>query len=39
MDAAMNRVSTIFEIPKRGWVENSALLQRAYFQRKISDFN
>ncbi len=39
MDAAMNYVSTIFEIPKRGWVENSALLQKAYFQRKISEFN
>lgn len=39
MDAAMNHVSTIFEIPKRGWIENSALLQRAYFQRKISEFN
>src|SRR5467141_3357950 len=39
MDAAMNYVSTIFEIPKRGWIENSALLQKAYFQRKISEFN
>ena len=39
MDAAMNYVSTIFEIPKRGWIENSALLQKAYFQREISEFN
>ena len=39
MDAAMNYVSKIFEIPKRGWIENSALLQKAYFQRKISEFN
>lgn len=39
MDSAMNYVSTIFEIPKRGWIENSALLQKAYFQRKISEFN
>jgi len=39
MDAAMNYVSTLFEIPKRGWIENSALLQKAYFQRKISEFN
>src|SRR3989475_11829856 len=39
MDAAMNYVSTIFEIPKRDWIENSALLQKAYFQRKISEFN
>src|SRR2546428_7491268 len=36
MDRAMNYVNTIFEIPKRGWIENSALLQKAYFQRKIS---
>ena len=39
MDAAMNYVSRIFEIPKRGWIENSALLQKAFFQRKISEFN
>ncbi|HEX9240722.1 MAG TPA: hypothetical protein VF910_08755, partial [Candidatus Bathyarchaeia archaeon] len=39
MDAAMHYISTIFEIPKRGWIENSALLQKAYFQRKISEFN
>jgi hypothetical protein len=39
IDAAMNYVATIFEIPKRGWIENSALLQKAYFQRKISEFN
>ncbi|TMI26316.1 hypothetical protein E6H30_03845 [Candidatus Bathyarchaeota archaeon] len=39
MDNAMNHVSNIFEIPKRGWMETSALLQNAYFQRKISQFN
>ena len=39
MDTAMNYVSTIFEIPKSGWIENSAMLQKAYFQRKISEFN
>lgn len=39
MDAAMNYASTIFEIPKHGWIEASALLQKAYFQRKISEFN
>src|SRR5712664_1832602 len=39
MDGAMNHVSRIFEIPKRGWIENSALLQKAYFQRKINEFN
>ena len=39
MDAALNHVSSIFEIPKRGWIETSALLQSAYFQRKISQFN
>ncbi len=39
MDKAMTYVSTIFEIPKRSWIETSALLQKAYFQRKISEFN
>jgi len=39
MDNAMNRVSGIFEIPKRGWMETSMLLQNAYLQRKISEFN
>src|SRR5712691_6690594 len=39
MDSAMNHVSSIFEIPKRGWMETSTLLQNAYFQRKISQFN
>ncbi len=39
MDAAMNYVSKLFEIPKRSWIETSALLQKAYFQRKISEFN
>src|SRR5467141_712126 len=39
VDAAMNYVNKIFEIPKRGWIENSSLLQKAYFQRKISEFN
>jgi len=39
MDSAMNHVSSIFEIPKRAWMETSALLQNAYFQRKISQFN
>src|SRR6266536_2300084 len=36
MDAALNHVGNIFEIPKHGWIETSALLQNAYFQRKIS---
>jgi len=39
MDSTLNYVSTIFEIPKQSWVEASALLKQAYFQRKISDFN
>src|SRR3989442_4962372 len=39
MDGAMNHMSSIFEIPKRGWMETSTLLQNAYFQRKISQFN
>jgi hypothetical protein len=39
MDNAMNHVSSIFEIPKRGWMETSMLLQNAYLQRKIGEFN
>ncbi len=39
MDGAMEHVGRIFEIPKRSWIETSALLQKAYFQRKISEFN
>src|SRR2546422_3661980 len=39
MDNAMKHVSGIFEIPKRGWMETSMLLQNAYLQRKISEFN
>ena len=39
MDNTMNHVSGILEIPKGGWIETSALLQNAYFQRKISQFN
>ena len=39
MDAALNYGGTIFEIPKHSWIEASALLQKAYFQRKISEFN
>ena len=38
MDAALNHVSNIFEIPRHGWIETSALLKNAYFQRKISQF-
>ncbi len=39
MDAALNYACTIFEIPKHSWIQTSALLQKAYFQRKISEFN
>ena len=39
MDSALNYATTIFEIPKRSWIETSDLLQRAYFQRKISQYN
>jgi DNA repair protein NreA len=39
MDSALNYATTILEIPKRSWVETSALLQKAYFQRKISEYN
>lgn len=39
MDSALNYVTTIFEIPKRSWIETSDVLQRAYFQRKINQYN
>ncbi len=39
LDAALNYVGGIFEIPKRSWIETSALLKNAYFQKKISQFN
>jgi len=39
MDAALDYTTTILEIPKRGWIETSDLLQRAYFQRKITEYN
>jgi DNA repair protein NreA len=39
MDAALNYATTIFEIPKKDWIQASALLQKAYFQRKISHYN
>src|SRR5437879_12676636 len=39
MDAAMNYASTIFEIPKRDWIQNSALLQKTYFQPKNRECN
>ena len=39
MDSALNYATTTLEIPKRGWIETSALLQKAYFQKKISEYN
>ncbi len=39
MEAALKYACTILEIPKHSWIETSALLQKAYFQRKISEFN
>ncbi len=39
MEGALNYACTIFEIPKHSWIGTSALLQKAYFQRKISEFN
>lgn len=39
MDSALNYATTIFEIPKRSWIETSDLLQKAYYQRKISQYN
>ena len=39
LDKALNRACTIFEIPKRSWIETSDLLRDAYFQRKLSIYN
>ncbi|HEX4919588.1 MAG TPA: hypothetical protein VFV92_02485, partial [Candidatus Bathyarchaeia archaeon] len=39
MDAALNYATTILEIPKPDWIKSSALLQKAYFQRRISEYN
>ena len=39
LNGALNYVCTIFEIPKKGWMEASSLLQSAYFQRKLSQYN
>lgn len=39
MDAALKYATTILEIPKPDWIKSSALLQKAYFQRKISEYN
>ena len=39
MDEALNYATTILEIPKRSWIETSSLLQKAYFQRRISEYN
>lgn len=39
MDEALSYACTLFEIPKRSWVETSKLLQAAFFQRKINQFN
>jgi DNA repair protein NreA len=39
MDAALSYACTIFEIPKHSWIKTSALLQKAYFQHKISEYN
>jgi DNA repair protein NreA len=39
MESALNYATTILEIPKRSWIKTSALLQKAYFQRKISEYN
>ncbi|HYY90473.1 MAG TPA: hypothetical protein VE955_00630, partial [Candidatus Dormibacteraeota bacterium] len=38
LDEALNYSTTILEIPKRAWMETSALLQKAYYQRKISEY-
>lgn len=39
LDSALNYACTILEIPKKSWVEGSALLRQGYFQRKITEFS
>jgi len=39
LDAALDHACTILEIPKPNWIEASALLKQAYFQRRITDFS
>jgi len=38
LDDALKYSCSILEIPKRSWIETSALLRNSYFQRKISEF-
>ena len=35
---ALERVSSKFEIPLKNWIEKSTLLQRALFQKRITDY-
>jgi DNA repair protein NreA len=39
VDAALKYACTVLEIPKRSWIEASVLLQKAYLQKKITEFN
>lgn len=38
LDDVLKYSCAILEIPKRSWIETSALLRKSYFQRKISEF-
>ncbi|HER54428.1 MAG TPA: hypothetical protein ENO13_00830 [Candidatus Bathyarchaeota archaeon] len=35
---ALERVSSKFEIPLKNWIEKSTLLQKALFQKRITDY-
>ena len=39
LDKVMDYVSTVFEIPKRSWIETSSLLRDAYSQRRLNLYN
>jgi hypothetical protein len=38
LQAALNYACSKLTVPLRRWVENSELLRRALFQRKITEF-
>jgi hypothetical protein len=39
LDASLKHISSRFEIPLRRWINQSALLKNALFQKKITDFS
>jgi hypothetical protein len=38
LQAALNHAQTKLTIPLRNWIENSEMLKRALFQKKITEF-